>query len=174
MMTIYQTASKLIKNITLSVGVMALMTTATIAAESYQMQNPAKVKVNLQLSITRNEHAKGLSGVKPAEFPNDKGMLFVNDQMGKRTFWMPDTYFNLDIIFLDTNLQIVGIEKNVPFHPGYTEPPAIYRTKVYQAMYVLETKAGAPFSKALKVGDQLKWISSTSLSEIVLRTRQKQ
>lgn len=174
MITIYQTASKLIKNITLTAGVLALITTAAMAAESYQMGNPTSEKVNLQLAISRHEHSRGLSGTKPSEFPNDKGMLFVNDQMGRRTFWMPDTYFNLDIIFLDTNLKIVGIEKNVPFHPGNTEPPVIYRTKVYQAMYVLETKAGVPFSKSLKVGDQLKWISSISLSEIALRTRQKQ
>ena len=115
MLTIYQSTSKLIKNIALTTGVLTLISAKTFAIESYQMQNLTLAKVNLQLAITRNEHTKGLSGIKPSDFPANKGMLFINDQMDKRTFWMPDTYFNLDIIFLDTNLKIVGIEKNVPF-----------------------------------------------------------
>jgi len=101
-------------------------------------------------------------------------MIFVYPQDGKRRFWMPDTYFNLAIIFLDQDLKIVGLEKNVPAHPGMQEPPMIKKTETYQAQYILETKASSKFSLKLKVGDQLKFIGSTSLSEIVLKIRQKQ
>lgn len=174
MITIYQKVSKLIKNIALTTSVLVVISSNVALAQNYQMENPSSQKINVVLSITKKEHAKGLSGVKASNFPNDKGMLFVNEGMGKRTFWMPDTYFNLDIVFLDSDLKIVGIEKNAPHHPGVTEPPVIYRTKTFEAMYVLETKASVPFSKSLKVGDKLKWIGPTSLSEIALKTRQKQ
>ena len=171
MNNIYQKVPKLIKNIALIALLLPMVAWANV---SYKMANPDAKTVNVRLALTPHEHSKGLSGIRASKFSNDSGMLFVNDSMGERRFWMPDTYFNLDIIFLDQDLVIVGIEKDVPFHPGSIEPPVIYRTKTYQAQFVLETKAKAPFSSKLKVGDKLKWISSTSLSEIVLKTRRPQ
>lgn len=164
MITIYQNPLKLIKNLAL---LAALLPMIALANGDYKMENPAKAVVKLRLALTKHEHSKGLSGIKPSDFPNDSGMLFVNEAMGTRRFWMPDTYFNLDIIFLDSDLKIVGIERDVPFHPGFTEPPVIYRTKSYQAQFVLETKGNAPFSKKLKVGDQLKWKSATPIQDII-------
>lgn len=174
MITIYQKASKLIKNIVLIASVTFIFPMNTWANPVYKLSNPTSQKVTLRLAITRDEHTKGLSGLKPSEFANDTGMLFINPEMGKRQFWMPDTYFNLDIIYLDTNLKIVGIEKNAPAHPGLSEPPEIYRAKIYEAQFILETKANVAFSKKLKVGDKLKWIGPISLSEIILKTRQQQ
>jgi uncharacterized membrane protein (UPF0127 family) len=174
MITIYQKVSKLIKNFSLILSISLLFPMNSWADGSYQISNPTAQKVTLRLALTRQENAHGLSGLKSSEFTNDEGMLFVNAEMDKRQFWMPDTYFNLDIIFLDKDLKIIGLEKDVPAHPGMAEPPAIYRTKAYVAQFILETKTGAPFSKKLKVGDKLKWISPTSLSEIVLKTRRPQ
>ena len=176
MNNISQKALKLIKNLNLS-SVLFLLFISILpmkinAAEkiNYQLLNPKNMKVSLRLALSRAEHEKGLSGTKASEFTNTEAMLFVNEAMGPRRFWMPDTYFNLDIMFLDQNLVIVGIEPNTPFHPGKQEPPEIYRTKTYQAQFVLETKTGSAFSKNLKVGDKLKWVGKTTLSEIVLKT----
>jgi uncharacterized protein len=176
MNTISQKTSKLIKNMIFSalvIGAMIVSDSAQ-ALESYKLRNPAKTTVTLRLALTWAEHQQGLSGIKPKDFKASEGMLFVNEAIGPRRFWMPDTYFNLDIIFLDKDLKIVGIESNVPHHPGSKEPPAIFRTKTYDAQFVLETKAGSPFSKKLKVGEQLVWESKTNLSEIVLKTRRLQ
>lgn len=171
MTNIYQKTPKLIKNIAQIVAVLPMMAWANV---TYQISNPSSQKVNVRLALTRMEHSRGLSGIKASDFPDTQSMLFVNDRMGDRRFWMPDTYFNLDIIFLDSDLKIVGIERNAPAHPGMEEPPVIFRTKTYKAQFVLETKSTASFSKNLKVGDKLKWISPTSISEIVLKTRQRQ
>ncbi|WP_185903044.1 DUF192 domain-containing protein [Bacteriovorax stolpii] len=171
MITIYQKASKLIKNFALLTALLPLIAWSNV---TYQMANPENKKVTVRLALTRAEHQQGLSGIKDADFPVTEAMLFVNDSMGTRRFWMPDTYFKLDIVFLDSQLKVVGIEKDVPFHPGLAEPPVIYRTKSYEAQFVLETKGSSPFSKKLKVGDKLKWISLISLSEIVLKTRRSQ
>lgn len=149
---------KLIKNSVLSLSLFSFISlnTFTIAGEQV-MVNPYKQKISLRLSLSRDQHAKGLSGVKSKDMSFNEGMLFVNESMGPRKFWMPDTYFNLDIIFLNSRMQVVGIEKNVPAHPGLNEPPVIYRTGTYEAQYVLETKSGSPFSARLKVGDRLEW-----------------
>lgn len=142
--------------------------------ELFTMKNPLGDSITLRLALTRAEHTHGLSGLKPEEFSSKEGMLFVNPETGLRRFWMPNTYFNLDIIFLDSAMKVVAIESNAPAHPGKQEPPPIYKTDTYTAQFVLETKAGSPFSKKLKKNDVLKFIGSTSLSEIVSKTRQLQ
>jgi uncharacterized membrane protein (UPF0127 family) len=163
MQIISQSSSKLIKNVVFSFGLLLSMSNfseAKVEQNKERMINSLGKSITLRLSVTRDEHTKGLSGLKPGEFGEHEGMLFVNKDVAPRQFWMPDTYFNLDIIFLGPELQVIGIEKNVPAHPGMKEPPAIFRTGIYQAQHVLETKAGSPFSSALKVGEKLKWTSS--------------
>ena len=171
MINIYQNVLKLIKNLFL---VSILLPAIIFGKEQFEIKNPKGETISLRLATTNEEHGRGLSGVKPKDFSHKEGMLFVNEAMGSRRFWMPDTYFNLDIIFLDSNLLVVGIEMNAPLHPGMTEPPVIFRTKTYQAQFVLETKAGASFSKGLRPGDKLTWTGTKSLSEIALKTRPKQ
>ncbi len=172
-LTISQKALKLIKNVTLILCFLLSFHSVSYAktpSPSNKMLNPYGKEVVLRLAITRPEHQKGLSGLSPKEFGINEGMLFINPQMGTRQFWMPDTYFNLAIIFLDQDLKIVGLELDVPHHPGFKEPPKIYRTKEYFAQYILETKTESPFNKKLKVGDQLKWVGKTSLLEIGSKT----
>lgn len=176
-LTISQKPLKLIKNVALMMSFfLGLHSVSHAKTENslYKIQNPYGKSVVLRLAITRDEHQKGLSGLTPKQFGQNEGMLFINPQMGIRQFWMPDTYFNLAIIFLDQNLQIVGIETDVPHHPGFKEPPSIYRTKEYFAQYILETKTESPFNKKLKTGDQLKWVGKTSLSEIGSKTHRSQ
>ena len=171
MTTISQKTLKLIKNLVI---LLVLLSGLAFAKDSFHMKNSEGKSVELKLALTKEEHTQGLSGLKSKDFKSTSAMLFVNTEMGPRRFWMPDTYFNLDIIFLDQNLKVVGIESNVPAHAGRNEPPAIYKTDTYQAQFVLETKAGAIFSKKLKKDDQLKFIGPESLSEIVLKTRRLQ
>ncbi len=171
MTTITQSFLKLIKNLILPMFIFGQI---AFGKELYSMQNPKGASVELRLALTHKEHTEGLSGLMPKDFSESHGMLFVNPEMGPRRFWMPNTFFNLDIIFLDQNLKIVAIEKNVPAHAGYKEPPAIYQTSTYVAQFVLEIKSGAKFSKVLNKDDSLKFIGPISLQEIALKTRQKQ
>ncbi len=171
MFTISQSQGK--RNLILAVFLLSF-SFISLGKEGFRLKNPAGNKIELRLALTKAEHTKGLSGLKAKDFKNTEGMLFVNPEMSVRRFWMPDTYFNLDIIFLDSDLKIVAIESNVPAHPGMQEPPVIYKTGTYTAQFVLETKAGVPFSKKLKANDVLKFTGPTSLSEIVSKTRQQQ
>jgi uncharacterized membrane protein (UPF0127 family) len=148
--------------------------TTVFAKDNFLMKNASNKTVQLRLAISQTDQYKGLSGLQSSAFKNNEGMLFINSEESLRTFWMIDTYFNLDIIFLDKNLKVVGLEKNVPAHPGSNETPPIFRTHTYQSQFVLETKANAPFSKNMKINDQLKFIGRPTLLEIVLKIRQTQ
>ncbi len=161
---------KLIKNILVLVVILGLNDLSFSKTSQSFIENPAGIKVSLRFAITKEEHTKGLSGIKSSDFKESEGMLFINTNNAPRKFWMPDTYFNLDIIFLDPTLKIVGISKDSPFHPGTQEPPNIYRTETYLAQYILEVKSKSKFSKNLKKGDQLKFIGRTSLLGIAQGT----
>lgn len=76
----------------------------------------------------------------------DSGMLFIFPEEKYRHFWMKDTYFPLDIYFMNKNKCIVHIHKNAI--PKSTE--LIYSK--YLTKFVLETNIGI---LNLKVGDYI-------------------
>ncbi len=112
--------------------------------------------IQAYLAQSDQQQVQGLSGVKPAQIEDHEGMLFVYKQMGPRSFWMPNTYTDLEIIFLDDKYRVIHIERNVPAHPGMKEPPSIARTPTVYSQYVLELRSSSPLAKEIKVGDLLK------------------
>ncbi|MBT3586488.1 MAG: DUF192 domain-containing protein [Halobacteriovoraceae bacterium] len=139
-----------------------------------KIELPNGKKLAVKLAITGEEQNRGLSGVKADQFKNSQALLFFYSKKSAKRFWMPDTYFNLDIIFLDKHLKILAIEKNVPAHPGNSGVPKIAMTGTYFAQHVLEIKSSGGYGKGLKKGSILKWTSSPSLSEIESKIHLKQ
>lgn len=124
-------------------------------------------KINVYVAKGAEKQTQGLSGVLEEDFKDDEAMLFYYEEDGPRRFWMPDTYFNLDIFFLDQDLRVIDIERNMPAHPGRSEPPRIAQTRTIISRHVLELKSSAKKSREIKIGDQLTWTSEQgSLSEI--------
>lgn len=130
--------------------------------------------IHVELALTKKQQAKGLSGRKKGSLASNQGMLFLYKDTGRKSFWMPDTYFDLDIIFLDKNLKILNIQRKVPHHPGKKEPPAIARTPSVFSHHVLELSADSKLSRKLKVGEQLKWLGPKQLFEIISKTHHGQ
>lgn len=88
-----------------------------------------------KLATSTGEQSRGLSGQKSLQ--KDQGMLFVFDTDSIWQFWMKDTYVNLDIIWLNSDQQIVGIVTNAsPDSYPQTFSP------LYPARYALEVPAG--------------------------------
>ncbi|TNF25401.1 MAG: DUF192 domain-containing protein [Deltaproteobacteria bacterium] len=131
---------------------------------------PSGKVIDTKLAITSAEQTKGLSGTKSQDFGPYDGLLFFYLQDDLKGFWMPDTYFDLAIIFLDSDFKVVGYEI-APHHPGMTEPPQIYRTKSYLCRHVLEIRADSPLVAELQKGMELKLISKIPLSKIESKIR---
>ena len=107
---------------------------------------------DIELAISEQERVKGLQNRDG--MPETHGMLFVFSQEQKYSFWMKDTKFSLDIIWLDGKKKIVYLQENLPTCqqsdcPAY--PPD------EDAMYVLELNAGQAKKIGLKVGDVAKF-----------------
>jgi uncharacterized membrane protein (UPF0127 family) len=108
---------------------------------------------------------QGLSGIKPDQFGEDEGMLFFYLEEQEMHFWMPDTYFDLDLIYLDKNLKITEIIRKLPHYIGRANPSMIPRARGVWSRHVLEMKATSVLSQKLKIGDSLIWISPIEMRD---------
>jgi uncharacterized membrane protein (UPF0127 family) len=141
--------------------------------KSIEVQTPAGDTVKTTLVYTPKEMEQGLSGVKPEDFSDDEGMLFFYLNEQEMHFWMPDTYFDLDLIFLDKNLKILDIVRKLPHYIGRANSELIPRSRGVWSRYVLEMKASSPISAKLKIGDKLIWKSSLNLEETDTQIKNK-
>lgn len=115
-------------------------------------------KILVKLAITDAQQRKGFSGTRDEDWPADDGILFLNDYDDVREFWMPDTYFDLDLHYLDGKFKIIGIERKLPHHLG-RDPERVPRAKPFVSRHVLELKHSSQVSQKLKEGDQLRFES---------------
>lgn len=136
----------------------------------YELQISSGQKVLVQLAISESDQIKGLSGIKPDQLKDNQGMLFVYDQLGQRSFWMPDTYMDLDLFYLDQNMRVIDVYRNLKHHPGRDEPPSIPRAPTVYAWHVLELKSSSPLAKEIRQFQQLNWTSGQNLPKILRDT----
>ena len=87
-----------------------------IVAGYFVYKNSSKVCIEdkicfyVEVADTLNEREKGLSGKQSLEI--NKGMLFIFEKETLSGFWMKDMNFPIDIIWIDKNMRIIGIEKS--------------------------------------------------------------
>ena len=97
---------------------------------------------------TPAELTKGLSGV--THLDELEGKLFFFDKEDYHGIWMKDMQMSIDIFWINNNLEVVHIEKNVS--------PDTYPTVYYPqqpARFVLETNAFFADTYRITVGDRL-------------------
>lgn len=138
---------------------------------SIELVTPSGEIIQTTLAITPAEQEQGLSGVKPDDFSDNQGMLFYYLEDGDKYFWMPDTYFALDLIYLDKDLKILDIIRKLPHYVGRANPDLIPRARPVWSRHTLEMKASSPVSQKLKIGDVLKWRTDDTLESIDTKIR---
>lgn len=81
----------------------------------------------------------------------NQGMLFIFDKEEPQSFWMHNTILPLDIIYVNSQMEIVKIVRNAkPFDD--TSLPS-----VKPALYVVEVNAGYSDKFGVKEGDKIVW-----------------
>jgi uncharacterized membrane protein (UPF0127 family) len=80
------------------------------------------------------------------------GMLFVFPDDEVRSFWMKNTLIPLDMIFLNSDRQVVDLYRSVP--PCRADPCPSY-TSALPARYVLEIAGGLAQKLKLEIGDKI-------------------
>jgi uncharacterized protein len=100
------------------------------------------IVLNVQIAETDAQKIRGL--MFQNELPYDQGMIFVFDQEQVIPIWMLNMQFPLDIIWFDSNGNVVHIEKNMQPCKSAVETVActVKNADGKQAKYVLEVTSG--------------------------------
>ncbi|MEZ4875458.1 MAG: DUF192 domain-containing protein [Flavobacteriaceae bacterium] len=105
--------------------------------------------LDIEIAETEYETQTGLMYRKSMQ--KDRGMLFIFEDETRKSFYMKNTEFPLDIIYIDGSLKVVSIQKNAqPFNEASLPSEA-------PAKYVLEVNAGLSDQWKLEAGDLISY-----------------
>jgi len=101
----------------------------------------------VEIALTENEKARGLMFRNSLD--ENKGMIFVFPEPGIYNFWMKNTLIPLDIIWINSEKEIIHIEHNA--QPCGETCKTI--GPLENAVFVLEINAGLAEKLNISLGD---------------------
>ena len=122
-----------------------------------EIGNPgsAPVALTVEIAAKDSERQKGLMFRK--QLADDEGMIFLFATERYNSFWMHNTLIPLDMFFIDSEWNVVGVVQNaVPL----TDDP---RRVDKMSRYVLEVKAGFAQRHGLGAGAHVKFMPPEAL-----------
>ena len=111
--------------------------------------------VHVELATTPAEQAYGLMG--RTSLPEGRGMLFVDDDVRPRSFWMYHCKIGLDIVWMDAQHRIVEMSPDTPPCRGKSSTCPSYGGKV-PSQYVLELPVGTIRKHHLAMGERAEFL----------------
>ncbi|WP_069131251.1 DUF192 domain-containing protein [Rhodohalobacter halophilus] len=95
---------------------------------------------SIRAAVADDDHSRSEGLMNVHNLPSDAGMIFIFDEDAPRSFWMANTPISLDIIYVNSEMEIVRIHRNTPpySHENIrSEAPAKYVVEV-NAGYTME------------------------------------
>lgn len=124
-----------------------LATPGTVATIAITVEGGHQVPFSVEIAESDEEREKGLKGRE--SLPSNGGMWFVFPQTVEEKFWMKDTKFPLDLIYVDEGMKVVHIIENAPAESAeLLVSPSPFK-------YVLEVNAGTAAKHGVKVGNSV-------------------
>lgn len=111
--------------------------------------------ITVEVARTAEERAAGLS--RRASMPQDGGMLFDLEETRVPSFWMKDTNFPLDMVWIDEDKRVVEVTANVEPQPGAPDSELRRYSPGQPVRYVLELHGGAAQRLGIEPGTQLEF-----------------
>ena len=110
------------------------------------------VSFQVEVALAAEKQAQGLSDRIP--LAPTMGMLFVYPDERKRTFWMKDMRFPLDMIWIAADCTVGDITENAPVpEPDQSEMDLPRFSPKVPVVHVLEVNAGTSQRYQIAVGD---------------------
>ncbi|RZP15628.1 MAG: DUF192 domain-containing protein [Flavobacteriales bacterium] len=106
--------------------------------------------LDIEIAQTDYETQTGLMYRKSME--EHQGMLFIFQEEQPRSFYMKNTEFSLDIIYINKKKEVVSIQKNTIPYDKNSLPSG------EPVLYVLEIKAGLSDRWGIEIGDSVRWL----------------
>jgi uncharacterized membrane protein (UPF0127 family) len=112
-----------------------------------RLPDSSDCKFKMEVANTTDKRAIGLSYRDSMD--QGKGMLFIFDRTAEQCMWMKDMKFDLDMLWLNEQKEIIKIERQVP--------PSSYPSSLcaQDTKYVIELNSGAANRAGLSVGQRL-------------------
>jgi len=123
--------------------------------EQAEFKTPSGKVVKVYIAKSPTEQAIGLSGTKPEQFADDEAMLFPANKMLERQFWMPETFMDLDLFFMNEDYYILDIHRNLKHFTKRVPERDVPRSKTVFSQHVLEMKSKSSLSQELEIGMKL-------------------
>jgi len=109
------------------------------------------ILAEIEIEIAQGEYETQTGLMYRKSMRQDRGMLFIFPNETMRSFYMKNTEFPIDIIFINKDREVVNIQKNAkPLDP--TSLPSSGPVK-----YVLEVNEGLSDTWGLQPGDLISW-----------------
>ncbi len=109
------------------------------------------LKVHLSIEIAESEYETQTGLMYRKEMEKDQAMLFIFSDVAMHSFYMKNTAFPLDIIFIDEDLKIASFQENAE---AFNEKGLSSQRPI---KYVLEINAGLIQEWLLKIGDRIEF-----------------
>lgn len=122
--------------------------TATV---SFPDASPGGAAPSITVEVADNGAARQRGLMLRKSMPENHGMIFVFQERKNNEFWMHNTCIPLDMLYIDRDGFIVGIEENVPTMNDNTYSVGCPST------YVLETNAGWSRKHGIAPGQKAKF-----------------
>ena len=130
---------------------MSLLACRSLPRVIISTQSGKELALNVEVADTPAKRELGLQYRR--ELGEEQGMLFLFPFEGVQSFWMKNTPLPLDMIFIGSDLKIVGIiHQAVPFSTTSRSVPAPSR-------FVLEVQGGLSRQKGIEVGNSVRFES---------------
>jgi hypothetical protein len=105
--------------------------------------------INIEIAESDSARTRGL--MQRTSLPDMSGMLFIFAREEPQSFWMGNTPLALDLIFVDSDSQIVDIDKyNKPYSSASIVSDA-------PAQYVVEVPAGFADMSGISESHRVRW-----------------
>jgi len=133
--------------------ILVLLSLIMILIVSCQTENYVEINeeiIIVELARTDNEIQQGL--MFRDNLCDNCGMLFIFNEENKHKFWMKDTKIPLDMIFINSNLEVVDLLYAIPC----VEDPCKYYVPSKNSLYVLETN-GNEFDNSI-IGQKIEMV----------------
>ena len=108
----------------------------------------------IDIEIADNNYERQLGLMNRISMEENQGMLFIFPTERYQSFWMLNTLFSLDILFINSNKEIVTIHKNTTPTSQQSYPSS------KPAIYVVEVVAGYTDKFNINEGDRIHWIGT--------------
>lgn len=102
------------------------------------------------VEVAENDHDRQRGLMYRKSMPDDRGMIFWFREKENHAFWMHNTCIPLDMLYIDSDGLIVGIEENTPTMSDDTFEVGC------PSQYVLELNAGWTRAHGVRAGQKVK------------------